>query len=210
MSPLPRSHKIPEFVRSWGLSPALDGPVIVVALIMIGLAVATTPLQEAMRYERAAILEGEWWRLLTGHLTHLNWGHLLLNLAGLGLVWLLFRRDYRPTEWGLIALASMVAIDTGFLLIDTQLVWYVGLSGVLHGLMVAGAMHWGVEDGWAAWGLLMLLLAKLVYEQLVGPMPFTADAAGGPVVVNSHLYGAIGGGTCAAFIILRQRGLQRV
>jgi hypothetical protein len=34
--------------------------------------------------------------------------------------------------------------------------------------------------------------AKLAFEQLVGPVPFTAQSVGGPVVVAAHLYGAVG------------------
>ena len=37
------------------------------------------------------------------------------------------------------------------------------------------------------------LFAKLTFEQLAGPVPFTAASVGGPVVVASHLYGAGGG-----------------
>ena len=35
--------------------------------------------------------------------------------------------------------------------------------------------------------------AKLIFEQVVGPVPFTAESVGGPVVVAAHLYGTIGG-----------------
>jgi hypothetical protein len=42
------------------------------------------------------------------------------------------------------------------------------------------------------------LTAKLVFEQTVGPVPFTAAAVGGPVVVASHLYGTAGGLLAAA------------
>jgi hypothetical protein len=35
--------------------------------------------------------------------------------------------------------------------------------------------------------------AKLIFEQVVGPVPFTAETVGGPVVVAAHLYGVVGG-----------------
>ena len=36
-----------------------------------------------LRYERAAVLSGEAWRLLTGHLVHADRSHLLWNVLGL-------------------------------------------------------------------------------------------------------------------------------
>ena len=50
----------------------------------------------ALRYEREAVLQGEYWRLLTGHLVHGTWLHLLLNGAGLGLVAALFPTAITP------------------------------------------------------------------------------------------------------------------
>ena len=41
--------------------------------------------------------------------------------------------------------------------------------------------------------LLLGIIAKLSYEQFFGALPMTAEASGGPVWVNSHLYGALGG-----------------
>jgi hypothetical protein len=41
--------------------------------------------------------------------------------------------------------------------------------------------------------LILGLAAKLAWEQVVGPVPFTAAAVGGPVVVAAHLYGTAGG-----------------
>ncbi len=37
----------------------------------------------ALEWSREGIPGGEYWRLLTGHWTHLGLNHLLLNLAGL-------------------------------------------------------------------------------------------------------------------------------
>jgi rhomboid family GlyGly-CTERM serine protease len=79
------------------------------------------------------------------------------------------------------------------LLFDPGLDWYVGLSGVLHGLFAAGALrHWRERPAAAAL-MLAVLAGKLLWEQLLGPLPGTSSVAGGPVIVDAHLFGALGG-----------------
>ena len=41
--------------------------------------------------------------------------------------------------------------------------------------------------------LLLLLIAKISYEQFSGPVPGSEATSGGPVIVDAHLYGALGG-----------------
>ena len=41
--------------------------------------------------------------------------------------------------------------------------------------------------------LLLLLVAKISWEQFSGPVPGSELTSGGPVVVDAHLYGALGG-----------------
>lgn len=145
----------------------------------------------ALRYERAAVLEGEYWRLLTGHLVHGSFAHLLLNMTGLGLLAALFPRDYSLRQWLMILLASAATIDAGFVLFEPQLQWYVGLSGVLHGALAAGALAWWRRESWpAALTLSVILIGKLAWEQLQGALPLSGDMT---VIVDAHLYGAIGG-----------------
>ena len=76
---------------------------------------------------------------------------------------------------------------------DKDLSWYVGLSGVLLGLLISGAFV-GLTR-WRGESLLIisLVFVKIAYEQLAGPMPGSEFPSGGPVVVNAHLYGAIAG-----------------
>lgn len=149
--------------------------------------------RELLKYDRPAIQDGEYWRLLTGHFVHLGNSHLLLNLAGLVLSWLLVGRNYATSRWLVVLLLSVAAISAGFWFLDKNLLWYVGLSGVLHGLMLAGAIQ-GLKSlpGESA-VICVLVISKLVYEQLVGPLPGSESASGGDVVVNAHLFGAIGG-----------------
>ena len=117
----------------------------------------------------------------------------MLNLVGLCLVWLLVGQRAGARGWILAILLILAVMNLGFWYLDPQLLWYVGLSGLLHGLLVAGAFA-GLQDARTESLVVVgLVTAKLVYEQMQGPVPGTAEMAGGPVVINAHLYGAIGG-----------------
>jgi hypothetical protein len=67
------------------------------------------------------------------------------------------------------------------------------LSGVLHGVVAAGALALMLRRQTLGTVLALGLGAKLIFEQVVGPVPFTAESVGGPVVVAAHLYGTVGG-----------------
>ncbi|GAC1457185.1 MAG: hypothetical protein PVS2B3_05190 [Steroidobacteraceae bacterium] len=149
-----------------------------------------------MRYDRMALAGGQAWRLLTGHLVHLDLRHALVNCCGLVLVWALFARDYTGRQWLWVVLGAMAAIDAGLWLFDSTIAWYVGSSGALHGVLAAGALahlRRREPDGWL---LAALLAAKLTWEHWAGPLPLAA----GVVVVDAHLYGAAGGAAVAAFL----------
>jgi rhomboid family GlyGly-CTERM serine protease len=146
--------------------------------------------RKALRYERSGLAAGEWWRLATGHFVHLSLAHAALNALGLVLLWMLFARDYSPRAWLLILVSAMAAIDFGLWVGDSTVLWYVGSSGALHGVLAAGTLahlRRREPDGWI---LAALLVGKLAYEQSVGALPFLRGAA---VVVDAHLYGALGG-----------------
>lgn len=148
-------------------------------------------LRLLLRYQRESVLQGEYWRLLTGHLVHGSWLHLLLNCAGVGLIAALFPEHYSPRQWLLIGLVSLIAIDVGFVFWEPQLSWYVGLSGVLHGALAAGAIAWWrYESKRLALALSVIFVGKLLWEQWHGALPLSGGLA---VVVDAHLYGALGG-----------------
>ncbi len=172
------------------------------AAAILAIALAGEYGRLALRYDAAAVGAGQWWRLLTGHLTHLGWSHALLNLTGLGLAALLFGGDYRVGQWLAIAALALVAIDATFLMLRPDLAWYVGLSGVLHGLFAAGALRWIVRGELEGYLLAAFLTAKLAWEQVFGALPLSVSGAGGPVVVDAHLAGALGGAAGAVAVVL--------
>jgi rhomboid family GlyGly-CTERM serine protease len=191
--------RLTQEARTWRATLLLAG----VLLLMQWLA---GPAWERVRYERQAILAGELWRLVTAHLIHVDFTHLGWNLAGLALVAWLFGREFRAGEWALVLVGSTIAVDLGFLLLEPQLEWYVGFSGVLHGLMAAGlcAWLWRSPDSLTAL-VATVFAAKLAWEHFVGPLPFTAGSLDVPVVHQSHSYGAVGGLVAALVLLWRQR-----
>jgi rhomboid family GlyGly-CTERM serine protease len=153
---------------------------------------------EGLRYERAGLLHGELWRLVTGHLIHLDMEHAALNSMGLILMWALFARDYTPRRWLAIVGGAIVAIDAGLWLVSSTVMWYVGSSGALHGVMAAGTLARLRRQDLEGWLLAVFLILKMGYEQLAGALPFSESASG--VVVDAHLYGIVGGLAVAALM----------
>ena len=56
-------------------------------------------MRHALRFDRVALGQGEWWRAITAHFVHLDPLHTLLNAFGITLMWALFARDYSPLRW---------------------------------------------------------------------------------------------------------------
>ena len=162
---------------------------------------------ELLRYDRGAIAAGGWWRLLTAHIVHLDAHHLVLNALGLVLLWSLFATDYDGVEWCVIVLSGALAISSGLWWLSPRVAWYVGVSGVLHAVVGAGTARHLADRAWDRWILVVLLGAKLAYEQMGGPEPPL-------VVVDAHLYGAVSGLAVGAVLswhiaIIRHRSNRR-
>jgi rhomboid family GlyGly-CTERM serine protease len=187
-------HKFLQRTAHWRV-------VLVIALLCVCIAAFGDAARELLRYERVAIAGGEYWRLLSAHFAHLGYPHLALNLTGLLLVWLLVGRLYSTRQWLLVAAFSIVVMDAGFWFLDSEMRWYVGLSGLLHGLLLAGAIAGFRSLPVESIVIAAVVVAKLAYEQIVGPLPGSESVAGAAVVVNAHLYGAIGGALAAAAIM---------
>lgn len=154
---------------------------------------ATPGAVELLRYQHDAVQAGEAWRLLTGHWVHLNAMHLALNAAGVTLIALLFADELKPIDW--LAAVTLMALlcSTGLLLRNPQLLWYVGLSGVLHGLMLTGTLLLWRTQKTLAMLIAGVVMAKLAHEQWAGGETTTAQLIDGNVIVDAHLYGAVAG-----------------
>ncbi|HUT40120.1 MAG TPA: rhombosortase [Gammaproteobacteria bacterium] len=153
---------------------------------------AADALQALFRYERAAVLDGQWWRLFTAHWVHLGSLHLALNLLALLLVLLLCRPAMSTLQALVCLLLYAPLVSLGLLLFNPDIDWYAGLSGVLHGLLVTCGWLL-VRSRPAAILLLAGVLVKLFAEQSGAWSSGTGHWLGEPVIVDAHLYGAVAG-----------------
>lgn len=152
-----------------------------------------------LAFDRGALMRGEHWRWFSAHVVHLDLGHAALNVAGLVLVWALYRHLWSPPQWLFITVTGMLAIDAGLWWLQPHLQWYVGASGVLHALLAAGLVAQLRHERAVAVVVAVLFAAKLAWEAHSGALPFAGEAE--RVVLPAHRYGALGG--LAAAVVIR-------
>lgn len=135
------------------------------------------------------------WRLLTAHVFHLSRSHLWLNLAALVMLTLLFVRHYDVRSW----LNSLLIIMVGcgvFTWLIGQPQQFVGLSGVLHGLLLQGVLLEWSERKFRLDPLLIMVLVvvvtKVALEYFYGPISGDLFSHGDAIWVM-HVGGLVSG-----------------
>lgn len=139
-------------------------------------------------------LHGEYYRLLTGNLTHTNFNHLLMNCFGVVLVWLFFADHLTWRRYLVVLLSCCIGSNlVGFWLAENDSL--VGISGALHGMFVYGAVRdivekTNIETGWI---ILIGAMGKVILENTAGLDIGSSALIGTRVAVEAHLSGVICG-----------------
>jgi len=160
---------------------------------------------ENWRFNRELVEQGQVWLLFSGHIVHLNWSHWALNMAGLAIVAFFFSGHASFKQWLAVLLISACVINIGLWWWMPEIRTYVGLSGVLHGLFLYGALREIRFYPISGYVLTTVLIAKLIWEFFNGALPGSEDMTGGRVLTEAHLLGAIGGISVWLFEWVRSR-----
>ncbi|MBL4940820.1 MAG: rhombosortase [Colwellia sp.] len=148
---------------------------------------------QALVYQRQLINQGEVWRLFTGHFLHTNGYHLVLNLAALIMLWALHGRFYTIKNYLSLFLFCSLSTSIGIYYYTPSLIQYVGLSGVLHGIFVFGAIMDIRAKDKTGYLLFVGVWLKIAHEQIYGASTDISDLIEASVAVDAHLWGAVGG-----------------
>lgn len=171
---------------------------------------------QSLQFDRAAILNGEFWRLVTGNLVHWSVEHCLLDVAAFALLgWLYepaFRRHsqkhsrrQRPL-WSLpiMLLGTSFGVGLTVFVFQPEMMTYRGLSGVDSGLFAIALMVECSEaknDAARWWYVVpaaLVFVVKLGFEVTTGGMFFGTESLGdlGQPVPLAHLSGAVFASAC--------------
>lgn len=179
------------------------------SVIFIGVALLTPEILTSLAYLRDAIANGQWWRLLTGHYVHFTLYHALMNAAGLVLVCLLLLNKQSLLFFCGINIALPVLISLGLWWLFRDIDQYRGYSGVIYGLISAGlVLEW--QQNKSIYSLaLILLTAKIAYEQLPNyDVNYLVAEIGVPVAIEAHLLGFVGGVVIGLTVLAYRRQRQ--
>jgi rhomboid family GlyGly-CTERM serine protease len=148
---------------------------------------------ELFVYQYQLISRGELWRTFTGHFFHTNGMHLLLNLAALVLLWALHGHFYNVKSYSLLFFTSALICSAGMFYFSPEIRQYVGLSGVLHGIFVFGAVMDIRHKDKTGYLLFIGVWLKIAHEQFYGASEQVSTLINANVAIDAHLWGAVGG-----------------
>lgn len=164
------------------------GPSVLIALMLVMQFIGL----ETVRLEPRLITEqGEWWRLLTGHLVHANASHLLMNAAGLVLCVLLTRVQWNLWGWLWRVTLLCAGVSLGLMTSMEHIGWYVGFSGVLYGLFMLSAMTSMKQQPWMSVILILLIGSRVLLEEFTSINFDSSEWIGVPVLSSAHFYGVV-------------------
>jgi rhomboid family GlyGly-CTERM serine protease len=142
---------------------------------------------EAWVFDRVAIAQGEWWRLITGHWVHSDPAHAGWDITALLVLGMVFevRLQWRLP---LALLIGTVGVDAWLWWGVPALRYYCGLSGILNSLLIVGLLQlWGdlrhplillTAAGTVAKILVEINTGQAVLTQTAWPSVPTVHAAG--------------------------------
>lgn len=135
-----------------------------VALCISVVALACQQYFELLVFDKTAVAQGEYWRLLSGHFTHSSFSHGLWDVIAfsVSLMWLAYY-----SHKALIASLAVGVLMVDILLLSnaSPLSYYCGLSGLLFSPLIAAAyLHAKHHKNIMGAMPILLIVAKLIAD----------------------------------------------
>lgn len=179
--------------QNFPLALKYSAAVLLVSCIAIIAHIFQGILIKPLGYNANLIAQAEVWRLFTGHFLHTNQYHLWLNLAGLVLLWSLHGQYFAYKTYTTMFVFCALLTSVFLYFFSPDLVKYVGLSGVLHGIFVVGALCDIKHKLKSGYLLLIGVIIKIIHEQVYGASGDMVALIDASVAIDAHLFGVISG-----------------
>jgi rhomboid family GlyGly-CTERM serine protease len=184
-------------------SLALPWRTLLLTGLALGLFLSFGAAPEAWVFDRTAIAQGEWWRLLTGHWVHSDLEHAAWDIGALLVLGLLFEPRLKAKLFSVLILGSL-GIDLWLWYALPSLSYYCGLSGILNSLLALGLLQmWRELRHPLIWMTAVGAILKIVWEIALGGALLTTTAW--PSLPEAHAVGFL----CGVLAALIYSRLQR-
>jgi rhomboid family GlyGly-CTERM serine protease len=163
-------------------------------LIIIVLTLLEPLSSDWLMFDRTAIDNGQVWRLLTAHFVHLSPAHMFGNALGVVLLAYIAGNYLNNLVGFWLLVWCVLVVGVGLYGYADYLQRYVGLSGVLHGLLLVAPFVSKFYSRRIAICFLVVIVSKVIWEQtsFYDDMSM-AEVIGGRVETNAHLLGMLAG-----------------
>jgi rhomboid family GlyGly-CTERM serine protease len=161
------------------------------------------PIASALAWDRAAILQGELWRLWSAHLVHFSASHAGANALVLVALGMAAEPLAGSRRFAQVLVAGALLISLGLLVLAPGLQEYRGASGLaVLTAVLGGQLAWRRYPG--SRQLLacaaLALAGKTFWEAFASSAGFAELPAGVGVAWQAHVLGALVGGYVAAVV----------
>ncbi|MBR9866501.1 MAG: rhombosortase [Oceanospirillales bacterium] len=167
-------------------------PLITLSILLLSLPLSlSAELFQLGYFDRTMIEQGQWWRLISGHLCHTSVSHLSWDLLAF-----LVAAGYLELHSRSVLLGSLL---TGLIILDALLLspWsgvhsYAGLSGLLFApLVISLYLFAKKQHALSGWLPMLICLGKLIWEQL--SQQALLSQSPWPPYPAAHIAGALAG-----------------
>ena len=175
---------------------------ILISIFIITCAVFSDVSFALFSLDRTKVNDGELWRIFSSNFVHFGWAHTLMNLAAFQIAVFILMEISVARFIGLIFWCCL-SVGVGIYYLNPEYAIYAGLSGSIHGFLVAGLMFNKRHTHWINGIFIALIFGKILYEHRPDyKATDLQDLLPVPVAYDAHLYGAVAGLVFGIFVLL--------
>ncbi|MDB6060166.1 MAG: rrtA [Verrucomicrobiaceae bacterium] len=179
--------------------------IVLPAAAMTALQLFSNQITNRLIFNRGDVDNGEVWRLFSCHFIHLSWQHLMLNLLGYALLFLLYPKNFLHREHGITVFLLTILIGGSIYFLSPKIDWYLGYSGVLIGLYAYFSISNIGKIRVLGSAIFFILISKIIREHYLGIGTATWLSYKMPVAVDAHLYGAVSGAVMGLVVYFKRQ-----
>jgi rhomboid family GlyGly-CTERM serine protease len=131
------------------------------------------------------------WQWLTSNLVHHGWMHWFLNMLNLFAIVFLFPNAWSTKRFAVLFGFLSLGVTSGMFWLSPDIDRCAGMSGVLYGLVLYGALRSFSQDTFLSSIALIYVIGKLFADKTVNHYMGVDVLLGEmPVALDAHIYGA--------------------